>query len=63
MKYWYATMLSNDDDDWGNGSYDRAEAEATIAKWKQDGYPDAYIAVIDIGEDGTADPICIEEIR
>lgn len=58
-KYWYAVMRDNEDDDWGTGSYDLAEAEAQVAELKQAGYPDAYIAVID--EDG--DPICVEEIR
>ena len=63
-KYWYAVMADNEDTDWGTGSYDLAEAEAKVAEYKQIGYPDAYIAVIDEGyEDDPADPICVEEIR
>ena len=54
-KYWYAVMTDNDDNDWGYGSYDLAEAKEMVKK-----YPDGYIAVID--EDG-GDPICVEEIR
>ena len=63
-KYWYAVMMDNDDNDWGCGSYDLAEAEAKVAALRADGCPDAYIAVIDEGyPDEPADPICIEEIR
>lgn len=54
MKYWYAVMQDNEDNDWGYGSYDLAEAQGMVAK-----YPEGYIAVID--ESG--DPICVEEIR
>ena len=62
--YWYAVMTDNEDTDWGTGSYDLTEAEAQVADYKQNGYPDAYIAVIDEGcADDPADPICVEEIR
>jgi hypothetical protein len=57
--YWYAVMMDNDDNDWGTGSYDLSEAEAKVESLKEQGYEDAYIAVID--ESG--DPICVEEIR
>lgn len=57
--YWYAILMDNDDNDWGTGSYDLAEAESEVARYKAMGYTDAYIAVID--ESG--DPICVEEIR
>ena len=63
-KYWYAVMKDNDDNDWGYGSYDLAEAEAMVNRFKSQGYADAYIAVIDEGTAGEpTDPICIEEIR
>ena len=52
--YWYAVMMSNDDTDWGTGSYSLDEAKEMVKN-----YPDGYIAVIDEG----SDPICIEEIR
>lgn len=62
--YWYAVMMDNDDNDWGCGSYDLSEAEAKVAAYKDQGYTDAYIAVIDEGTtDDPADPICIDEIR
>lgn len=59
--YWYAVMANNEDDDWGTGSYDLAEAEEMVKQ-----YPEGYIAVIDEGcdEDGNpGDPICVDEIR
>lgn len=59
MKYWYAVMQDNEDNDWGYGSHDLAEATAMVEKYKAIGYNDAYIAVID--ESG--DPTCVEAIR
>ena len=61
MKYWYAVMKDNEDDDWGYGSYDLAEAQKMVEK-----FPEGYIAVIDEGLDengNPGDPICVEEIR
>lgn len=55
---WYAILLDNDDNDWGTGSHDLNEA-ISKAQALRDEYPDAYIAVIDDGED----PTCVEEIR
>lgn len=57
MSIWYALMKDRDDTDWGTGTYDKQEAIETIKSWRQDVYPDAYIAVID--ESG---PVCIDEI-
>ncbi|MBP3673485.1 MAG: hypothetical protein J6J18_06620 [Oscillospiraceae bacterium] len=57
--YWYAVMQGNYDDDWGYGSYNLAEAEKMVESFQNQGYTDAYIAVIDEGND----PICVEEIR
>ena len=59
MKYWYAVMKDNEDNDWGYGSHDKAKAEEMVASMKAQGYDEAYIAVID----ESSDPICIEEIR
>ena len=56
---WYAVMKDNDDTDWGYGSFDIDEARARVRNYRADGYKDAYIAVIDDGDD----PICIGEIR
>ena len=59
MGDWYAVLREQDDHDWGTGSEFYGEAVAMVKKLHQDGYQDAYIAVI---EDGP-DPICINEIR
>ena len=61
MKYWYAVLSDDEDNDWGTGSFDRSEAEKMLAK-----HPYGQIAVIDgdYDEDGnpTSDPICVEVI-
>lgn len=57
---WYACMQDQDDTDWGTGTYDKQEAIEKVMSWRQDGYPEAYIAVID--ESGN-EPMCVEEIR
>lgn len=59
MKYWYAVMQDNEDNDWGYGSHDQSEAESMVAKLKAQGYDESYIAIID----ESADPICVDEIR
>ena len=56
---WYAIMKDNDDADWGTGSYDLADAERKVREYRENGNDDAYIAVIEMGND----PICIDEIR
>jgi hypothetical protein len=56
---WYALMQDRDDTDWGTGTYDKQEAIEKVKAWRQGGYPDAYIAVID--ESGN-EPMCIDEI-
>lgn len=53
---WYAVMKDADDNDWGYGSYDKDEA---IKMAKAFNSPDAYIAVIEEGND----PICVDEIH
>ena len=55
---WYAVMRDNEDTDWGTGSYDLDEAKAMARQWREDGSPDAYIAVID-----EAHKVCVDEIR
>lgn len=55
-KIWYAVLTSAEDNDWGYGSADLAEAKEMVKPYIADG---GYIAVIDDG----ADPVCIEEIR
>lgn len=56
---WYACMRDNNDNDWGVGSYDLEEATATVKDWRENGLEEAYIAVIEEGND----PVCVEEIR
>lgn len=56
---WYAVMTDSEDTDWGTGSYDLDEAREKVSSLKAQGYPEAYIAVINEGDD----PICVDEIR
>lgn len=58
---WYAVMRDLEDGDWGTGSYDLDEARAKVAELREDGYTDAYIAVIDMHNED--DPVCVEEIH
>lgn len=51
---WYAVMRDREDNDWGYGSDDLRQAE----RMALDMGPEAYIAVIEEGDD----PICIREI-
>lgn len=60
MKIWYAVMMDKEDNDWGTGSHDLGEAIAMVRRYRDDGNPDAYIAIID--ESGVA-PFCIDEIH
>lgn len=57
---WYAVMEDNEDNDWGSGSYDKAEAIEMVQAWRADGSPDAYIAVIDETND---EAFCIDAIH
>lgn len=57
-KIWYAVLCDSEDNDWGYGSFDPDEAKAMALELRQQGRPDAYIAVIDNG----IDPTCIDEI-
>lgn len=59
MKTWYAVLRDNDDNDWGTGSHNLAEAMQMARKLRAEGDQDAYIAVIDDG----IDPVCVDTIR
>ncbi len=48
---WYAVEMDAEDNDWGTGSYDYAEAVEMARRMG----PDAQIAVIEMG----SDPICV----
>ena len=52
---WYAVMRDREDDDWGYGSYDIDEAKRMCLDQES---PEAYIAVIEEGEN----PVCVDEI-
>lgn len=62
MKYWYAVMIDREDNDWGSGSFDLAEAKTMALR-----YTDGYIAVIDANYDAdgnpTTDGVCIDTIE
>lgn len=58
QKLWYAVLVDADDNDWGYGSEDLDEAKQLVMD-RLDIYPDAYIAVIQEGDD----PICVGEIH
>ena len=54
---WYAVLMDRSDNDWGFGSFDRAEAERMAIRQLED-HPDVRIAVIEEGND----PVCIDVI-
>lgn len=58
-RIWYAVMRDLEDNDWGTGSFDLDEATQRVKQMRADGEPDAYIAVIDNGDD----PVCVDEIH
>ena len=55
-KLWYAVLLDNDDNDWGYGSNDKYVAMDMLASYRNRGFEDSYIAVIE-------NDICIDEWR
>lgn len=57
---WYAVMQDNEDDDWSEGSHILTTAERMVDEYKQSGFEEAYIAVIDTH---TGNAVCVEEIR
>ena len=59
IKYWYALLINDDDDDWSSGSHDREETIARARRCRERDYPDAYVAVIELGPN----PVCVGEIR
>ena len=57
-KLWFAVMLDNEDSDHGLGFYQKEKAVKFTKNLRNDGYPEAYIAVVDDSDDFT-----VEEIR
>lgn len=62
FRLWYAVMADKLDSDWGYGSRNLKEAERMVRNLRDEGYEDAYIAVIDDAMNPN-DPVCIDEIR
>ena len=60
-EYWYAVLANDEDNDWGEGSFDKEEAIQKCKSWREDTYPNAHIAIID--NDDMFDPVCVGEIR
>lgn len=58
-------MRDKEDEDWGTGSADYAEAAKMVREWRAAGDDEAYIAVIEttINDRGDVDGICVEEIH
>lgn len=56
-KVWFAVMMDRDDQEWGYGSADLPEAQKMLREALKN-HPDAYIVVIDDGDD----PVAVEEI-
>ena len=57
---WYAVLYDCEDNDWGTGSYDLEEAKKMALRYRADGWPEAFIAVID--ESGP-DAFCLDVIH
>jgi hypothetical protein len=53
---WFAAMFDEDDDDWGDGSYDINEAVKMLC----DEDDNAYICVVD---ENDGDPCAVDEIH
>lgn len=54
---WYAIMADNEDTDHGTGTYNYNEAIAELSRYRENGYKDAYIAVVDDDDDFVIDEI------
>ena len=62
MKKWYAVLRSEDDADWGYGSYNKKVAAKMVRAERRIGYKEAYIAVIDV-TNGDEYATCIDTIH
>ena len=56
-KVWYAVLQDHEDSDWGSGSGDFEKAKKKLEETREH-HPDAFIAVIEDGDD----PVRIAEI-
>lgn len=62
MKKWYAVLMSEDDADWGYGSYSKKTAAKMVRAARRTGDKEAYIAVIDV-TNGDEYATCIDTIH
>ena len=54
---WYAIMTDSEDTDHGTGTFVYSEAMAELSRYRENGYKDAYIAVVDDDDDFVIDEI------
>lgn len=50
-------MADKEDTDHGTGTFDKAEALKELSRYKENGFKDAYIAVVDDEDDFVIDEI------
>lgn len=59
---WYAVVTDNEDNDYGTGNFDLAEAKALARRYRDgeygEAYPDAHVVAVD-----DSDGFALEEIR
>lgn len=56
-KVWYAVCYDREDNDHGTGSFDKKEALRMARDLRNDGYPEAYVVVVDPDDDFALDEI------
>ena len=54
---WYAIMADTVDTDHGTGTFDYNLAIAELSRYRENGYKDAYIAIVDDDDDFVIDEI------
>lgn len=60
---WWNAVVREGDNDWGTGSYDYQEAAQMAREFSDTEDNRHYVAVINNGVDGEADPVCENEIH
>lgn len=56
-KVWYAVCNDREDNDHSTGSFDEQEALRMARDLRNDGYPEAYVVVVDPDDDFALDEI------
>lgn len=62
-KIWYAVMRDTEDNDWGYGSHNKREAAKMVRKLRRDGYPEAFIEIVEETENGNLSVGRIHDVR